>query len=69
MSDQQEIIDALVEPEPELTPSVEPTTARGLRGILHEWRPSIITGGAAAGPIVILSLLNAADELDRSAFG
>ncbi|MEA3056987.1 MAG: branched-chain amino acid transport system ATP-binding protein livF, partial [Actinomycetota bacterium] len=31
--------------------------------------PSVMTGGFAVGPILILAALNAADELDRSAFG
>ena len=63
------VIEALTPPAPELRPSVEPTKARGLRGLIDEWRPSVITGGTPVGPIVILSALNAADELDRAAFG
>jgi branched-chain amino acid transport system ATP-binding protein len=41
---------------------------RGLAALLHEYRPSVITGGASATPLLLLAGLNAADELDRTAF-
>src|SRR5688572_18792425 len=34
----------------------------------EEWRPSTVTMGAAAFPLLILFGLNAVDELDRAAF-
>ena len=40
----------------------------GLRRWVHEWRPSAITLGAPAYPLVVLFGLNAVDELDRAAF-
>jgi MFS family permease len=39
-----------------------------LRRLLEEWRPSAITLGAPAFPLVVLFGLNAVDELDRTAF-
>ena len=39
-----------------------------MRALLREYRPSVVTGGAAIGPILVLAALNAADELDRTAF-
>ncbi len=39
-----------------------------LRRLLDEWRPSAITLGAPAFPLVVLFGLNAVDELDRTAF-
>ena len=41
---------------------------RGLRRLIDEWRPSAITLGAPAFPLVVLFGLNAVDELDRTAF-
>jgi branched-chain amino acid transport system ATP-binding protein len=41
----------------------------GLRALLHEYRPSVITGGASVAPLLAMAGLNAADELDRTAFG
>ncbi len=38
------------------------------RKILDELRPSVLTGGQSALPLVVLFALNAADELDRVAF-
>ena len=40
----------------------------GLRRWVSEWRPSAITLGAPAFPLVVLFGLNAVDELDRTAF-
>jgi branched-chain amino acid transport system ATP-binding protein len=39
-----------------------------VRSFLHEYRPSVVTGGETIVPLLILAGLNAADELDRSAF-
>ncbi len=36
--------------------------------LLHEYRPSVVTGGASVMPLLVLAGLNAADELDRAAF-
>ncbi len=36
---------------------------------MREYRPSVVTGGETAVPLFVLAGLNAADELDRSAFG
>ena len=35
---------------------------------IRNLRPSVVTGGAAAGPLLVLFGLNAVDELDREAF-
>ena len=40
-----------------------------IRELLHEYRPSVVTGGASAAPLLTIAALNGADELDRSAFG
>ena len=37
--------------------------------LAREYRPSVVTGGAATAPLLVLALMNAADELDREAFG
>ena len=37
-------------------------------GILRQYRPSVVVGGASAAPLLVLAGLNAADELDRVAF-
>lgn len=39
-----------------------------LRRLFEEWRPSAITLGAPAFPLLVLFGLNAVDELDRTAF-
>ena len=39
-----------------------------IRRLIDEWRPSAITLGAPAFPLVVLFGLNAVDELDRTAF-
>jgi MFS family permease len=41
---------------------------RGIGRLVDEWRPSAITLGAPAFPLVVLFGLNAVDELDRTAF-
>jgi len=40
-----------------------------IRSFLHEYRPSIVTGGASATPLLVIAALNGLDELDRAAFG
>ena len=40
----------------------------GLPQKIRNLRPSVVTGGAAAGPLLVLFGLNAVDELDREAF-
>jgi branched-chain amino acid transport system ATP-binding protein len=40
-----------------------------IRAVLHEYRPSVVTGGAPATPLLVLAAFNGLDELDRSAFG
>src|SRR5262245_50536404 len=40
----------------------------GLRRWVGEWRPSAVTLGAPAYPLMVLFGLNAVDELDRAAF-
>lgn len=39
-----------------------------VRRLINEWRPSAVTLGAPALPLAVLFGLNAADELDRTAF-
>lgn len=39
-----------------------------LRALAREWRPSAVTMGAPAFPLMVLFGLNAVDELDRTAF-
>jgi hypothetical protein len=39
-----------------------------IQRLVNEWRPSVITLGAPAFPLVVLFGLNAVDELDRTAF-
>lgn len=39
-----------------------------MKRLINEWRPSAITLGAPIFPLVVLFGLNAADELDRTAF-
>ena len=41
----------------------------GIRDILREYRPSVVTGGASATPLIVLAAVNMADEFDRIAFG
>jgi hypothetical protein len=41
---------------------------RRIGRLVDEWRPSAITLGAPAFPLVVLFGLNAVDELDRTAF-
>ena len=38
------------------------------RAFLSEWKPSTVTGGEAAFPLLVLFGLNAVDELDRTAY-
>jgi ABC-type branched-subunit amino acid transport system ATPase component/MFS family permease len=40
-----------------------------VRAVLHEYRPSVVTGGASAVPLLVLAAMNFADEFDRIAFG
>ena len=40
-----------------------------IRSLLAEYRPSVVTGGASATPLLVLAALNFADEFDRIAFG
>ena len=40
-----------------------------VRDLLAEYRPSVVTGGAPATPLLVLAAFNGLDELDRSAFG
>ncbi|HVM07943.1 MAG TPA: MFS transporter [Acidimicrobiales bacterium] len=40
----------------------------GLPEKIRNLRPSVVTGGAASGPLLVLFGLNAVDELDREAF-
>jgi branched-chain amino acid transport system ATP-binding protein len=42
---------------------------RSLGSFLNEMRPSVATGGLPVKPLIVLMILNAADELDRTAFG
>jgi ABC-type branched-subunit amino acid transport system ATPase component/sugar phosphate permease len=44
------------------------TRPRRRAGMLSEYRPSVLTGGASITPLLVLAGLNAADELDRTAF-
>jgi MFS family permease len=39
-----------------------------VRRFVAHWRPSVVTGGLSAFPLFVLFGLNAADELDRTAF-
>lgn len=39
-----------------------------IRKLIGEWRPSAVTGGEAAYPLLVLFGLNAVDELDRTAY-
>jgi ABC-type branched-subunit amino acid transport system ATPase component/predicted MFS family arabinose efflux permease len=55
-----------LQPAMPVTPAAAP--ASRWRGLLHELRPSVITGGASTTPLLVLFGLNAADELDRVAF-
>lgn len=41
---------------------------RSLRTWAADWRPSVVTGGLPAFPLIVLFGLNAVDELDRTAF-
>lgn len=41
---------------------------RRVRELISEWRPSTVTGGEAAYPLMVLFGLNAVDELDRTAY-
>lgn len=47
---------------------IEPRQAP-LAALLHEYRPSVVTGGASAVPLLVLAAINMADEFDRVAFG
>lgn len=40
-----------------------------VKGFVDEWRPSAVTQGLPAFPLLVLFGLNAVDELDRTAFG
>ena len=54
-------------PAPPPTPA--PPARRGrLAGMFSEYRPAVLTGGASITPLLVLAGLNAADELDRTAF-
>lgn len=39
-----------------------------VRDLVQEWRPNVVTGGAATSPLLVLFGLNAVDELDRTAY-
>ncbi|CAA9268008.1 MAG: hypothetical protein AVDCRST_MAG76-3193 [uncultured Acidimicrobiales bacterium] len=54
-------------PTVDVRQSVAPRT-HGLRRLLREWAPSSVTAGAPAFPLLVLTGLNAVDELDRAAF-
>jgi branched-chain amino acid transport system ATP-binding protein len=41
----------------------------GLREVLREYRPSVVTGGLATTPLLVIAAINMADEFDRIAFG
>lgn len=43
-------------------------TVGALRNWANSWRPAVVTGGLPTFPLLVLFGLNAADELDRSAF-
>lgn len=45
-----------------------PPRSHGLRRLLREWAPSSVTAGAPVFPLLVLTGLNAVDELDRAAF-
>ena len=49
--------------------SPAPTTRTGLRDVLREYRPSVVTGGLSTTPLLVIAAINMADEFDRIAFG
>jgi branched-chain amino acid transport system ATP-binding protein len=45
-----------------------PKRRAGVRDVLREYRPSVVTGGLSTTPLLVIAAINMADEFDRVAF-